>query len=651
MMARAATPDPDRRMPDQPPIQDYALIGDCHGSALVSRAGSIDWCALLRFDADPVFFRLLDAKGGGCWDIQGDDLAWEARDYVGDSNVLCTRFRTATGEFTVTDYMPVGRSRDASAHDYVSLNAPGWLVRRFCCTNGSVRFTIRFLPRSGDFSTEPMPLSLADGRIVCPGGLSLWHGGAARITGDGACVDYELRAGQTEDAILAMVEPMVDPRRWADRLLQTTLSFWREWIEYSRYRGPYQKAVTRSALALKLLTYAPTGALIAAPTTSLPESIGGERNWDYRFCWLRDASFALYSLSAIGYSGETRRFSDFLSRRCFREGSAIRIMYGIQGEPFLPERQLDHLAGFQGSQPVRTGNAASEQLQLDVFGEIFDWADLRVALGARLSKDERAHLACVADHVSNCWRQPDQGLWEVRSGARNFVHGKAMAWVALERAARLLGDRDHWRRQREEILAALRADGCRGTPAYMTQSFESEGTDATLLTLPLLGLPIDRKILAETVRRIEQELQSGPFVYRYRSEDGLEGPEGALFITSFWLVDALLAVDRAAEARDLFEQLLGYANDVGLYSEEIDPGSKAFLGNFPQAFTHLALISSATLLDLYEQEGANGLRGTHADRARRLVGATAGAKALAYALIRNGKVRLRSSAQSILDLR
>jgi len=637
-------------VPAQPPIADYALIGDCHGSALVSSRGSIDWCCLRRFDADPVFFQLLDAGAGGFWDIDLADVQEVSRAYLPRTNVLRTQFRTSSGTAAVTDFMPVGRSRGASVHDYVSLNAPGWLVRRFEGIEGRVALSTRFRPRGAGFALEPLHLRPERNRLVCPSGLSLWHEGEGEPDEQGAVVRFDLSAGETRTAVLTRVEPLYDPCPQGEKLLQTTLAFWQEWAEYNRYRGPYETAVTRSALALKLLTYAPTGAMVAAPTTSLPEEIGGERNWDYRFCWLRDASFALYALSVLGYSGEASRFVEFLTRRCFREGSALHIMYSLDGEPFLPERLLEHLAGYAGSRPVRVGNGAAVQKQLDIFGEVLDWAHLQVELGGRLGPDARSFLRTAADHVARVWEEPDQGLWEARSGPQDFVHGKAMAWVALDRAGRLLGDKPDWRAAREAIMAALLSQGCGGSPPALRQAFGVDETDAALLQLPLLGLPLDMELMSATVRRVERELASGDFVYRYRGEDGLQGEEGAFFITSFWLVDALLVTGRAGEARGLFERLLAHGNDVGLYAEEIDPRSGAFLGNFPQAFTHLALISSATLLHLHEIAGPKGLRGTHADRARRLVGATEGLRALLYALWRNRGVRWRSSRRSVLAL-
>jgi len=634
----------------QPGIEDYALIGDCHGGALVSRAGEIDWCSLLRLDGDPIFFRLLDAEKGGSWTIEPAQLREVSRRYLERTNILETRFATATGVLEVVDFMPVGRARTATVHDYVTLNAPGWLVRRLRCVEGTVELTSRFAPRGSRFSTKPPAIRREAQRIHCDGGLTLWCD--ADVSGDDAEVHLtaRLEAGETRNWELTGIEPLLDERERGDYLFDTTYAFWREWSEYSRYRGPYEDMVWRSALALKLMTYAPTGAMVAAPTTSLPEEIGGERNWDYRFSWIRDATFALFALSVLGYSAEGRRFSEFLTHRCLREGSLLRIMYGLDGESFLPESTLDQLSGYRGSRPVRTGNEAADQRQLDVFGELLDWAELRVALGARLSADERGLLQGIADHVCATWRVPDQGLWEIRCAPRHFTQGKAMAWVALDRALRLLGEKPLWRESRDAILQAILDEGCAGQPPYLAQSFGSSEVDAALLQVPLLGLPLDRGLIERTIRQIEKDLRADDLVHRYTTEDGLGGSEGAFFITSFWMVEALLAVGRAAEARELFERLLRRANDVGLYAEEIDPKSGAFLGNFPQAFTHLALISSASLLHLHEVEGEKGLAGTNTDRAKRLVGATEGFKALLFALTRNRSVRLFSSRKSVMAL-
>ncbi|WP_349367612.1 glycoside hydrolase family 15 protein [Salinarimonas sp.] len=640
---------------DQPPIAEYALIGDCHGAALVSRTGAIDWLALLRFDDDPTFFRLLDGgqsgdHGGGAWEILPDGVIEVRRAYLERTNVLRTTFVCESGVLEVTDFMPVGRTREASVHDYVSLNAPGWVIRRLECTEGRVSVTSRFSPRGPGFSKDPLALVVEEGRVAAAGGLMLWCGGAIETRDGEALIRHEIAAGEVVPTVLTHVMPLFDPRERAEDLFRVTCAYWREWTEYVRYRGPYLECVVRSALALKCLTYAPTGALVAAATTSLPEELGGARNWDYRFSWLRDATFALFALSALGYSGEAARFSHFLTRRCLREGSTMRIVYGLDGEPFLPESDHEHLAGYHGSRPVRTGNGAAEQRQLDVFGEVLDWAELRHALGAELGPDEKALMASIADHVCLTWHLPDQGLWEMRCDPRDFVQGKAMAWVTLDRAVRLLGDRPLWRENRDAILAAIREKGLAGDPPHLVQSFGRTETDAALLQVPLLGLPLEKEIYEATVRKVEEELKVGDLVYRYRGADGLSGEEGAFMITSFWLVEAYLAVGRGEEARELFERLVARANDVGLYAEEIDPKTGGFLGNFPQAFTHLSLISSAALLHLYEAGGAEAIRGSNTDRARRLVGKTEGFRALAYALVRNRSVKLFSSKESVLTL-
>ena len=632
------------------PIRDYALIGDCHGAALVSREAGIHWYAPLRFDDDPVFFRLLDHARGGAWEIEVEATRRISREYLPDTAILRTRFETATGVLDLLDYMPVGRKREAGVHDYVSLTAPGWLVRRAECRSGEVFVRMRVAPRGEGFEHASPGFEIVDDGAQFEDGSTLWCAAEIRPApdGDGIEAAFRLSEGEHLNAVLTRLRPLHDPRTSVDTAFHATCAFWKEWSDYSRYRGPYADAVQRSALTLKLLTYAPTGALVAAPTTSLPEEIGGGRNWDYRFCWLRDATFALFGLSVIGYSGEGRRFSEFLSKRCLRPGAEMRIMYGLDGDPFLPERELDHLAGHADSRPVRVGNAAAEQRQLDVFGELLDWAHLRRELGGKLGRDERALLAEIAEHVCDVWNVPDHGLWEMRGPPLQFTQGKAMAWVTLDRAARLLGDRPRWRENREAILTAIEQKGSVGEPPALTQSFGSRHSDAALLQIPLLGLPLSDSMMEATIRHIEHELRRDDAVYRYLGDDGLEGGEGAFVMTSFWLVDAMLATGRGDEARALFERLLERANDVGLYSEEIDPETGAFLGNFPQAFTHLSVIASAQLLHLYETRGRKGLSGTNADRARRLVGATDGLAALVHTFVRKCRVRLRSSRASVL---
>lgn len=640
------------------PIRDYAVIGDCHGSALVSGKGSIDWCCLERFDADPVFCRILDAGRGGFFAARPAEPFTATRAYVESTNILQTTFTTASGVVTLTDFMPVGRRPGAGTHDYVSLNAPGWLIRRIEGRRGRVALDIDYRP-SVDFGHRPARLvpepgvvrSESDQAETPANGPCLYHDiPDLHIAGDTAHARLEIAAGAQRVLVVSARATSLDSLNEAARLNAITQALWREWAGYCRYQGRYAPAVTRSALTLKLLTYAPSGAIVAAPTTSLPETLGGTRNWDYRYCWLRDSAFTLYALAVLGYSGEARHFVRFLVRACAASDPELQIMYGIDAEPELDEQTLDHLDGYCGSRPVRTGNGAYRQRQIDIYGEVLDSAMVYRTLGGRLDGAVRGMLAAAADFVAAHWHEPDQGLWEMRGAPQHYTHSKAMSWVALDRACRLLGARPHWQSAREAILADIAARAVAPDSGHLVQAYGHAGSDAALLLLPLVALPIDRRTLEATVAAVESSLRHGPFVYRYKNEDGLAGTEGAFFICSFWLVDALLLCGRPDDARALFEQLLASANDVGLYAEEIAPESGAFLGNFPQAFTHLALIGAAAHLDLYEKGGRDALIGSHADRARRQVTVTFGWRALWAALKATRRVgRILPSRRSVLD--
>jgi alpha,alpha-trehalase len=634
------------------PIRDYALIGDCHGCALVSRAGSIDWCAFGRFDAPPAFCRLLDARKGGFMSIMPTDAFEVERGYLNDSNILRTVLTTSTGKAAVTDFMPVGRRPGARAHDYVSLSAPLLLVRRVEGLAGKVVLDCSFRP-SIDYARTPARLTIGAQGVFAENGPALFCDVPFLASGDLALGQLQIEAGELHDFIVTPA-PLSRLPSAADvtRLFEITRAFWSEWIAYCRYGGPYRSIVRRSALALKLMTYAPSGAIVAAATTSLPEEIGGMRNWDYRYCWLRDASLTLNALAALGYSGEAKAFNRFLKRACGQRPSEIQIMYSIDAEMRLDEQVLDHLDGYCASRPARIGNAAYKQRQIDVHGEVVDWAHLTAALGGRFDRDDRALIKYLVSFVAAHIHEPDHGLWEARNAPRHYVYSKMMGWVALDRGVRLLGDQPEWSALCDRLKEDILSRGTDPADGHLLQAYNRPGLDAALLLAPMLDFPLDRATLERSVAAIERELRRGDYLRRYCSDDGLTGEEGAFLICSFWLVDAYLALDRTKEAQDLFHRLIARANDVGLFAEEIDLTSHEFLGNFPQAFVHLALIGNAIHLQLHEKHGVHGLTGTNADRARRAVGAIFGWRAIWEACKASGRVgRFWSSRRSILPAR
>lgn len=604
------------------PIREYALIGDCHGSALVARNGSIDWCCLRRFDAEPVLWRILDAARGPALDISPAEDARLERAYLTDTNILRTVFASSLGRCSVTDFMPVGRNPGAAPNDYVSLAAPGWVVRIVEGLEGLSRVRVRYRQAEAPFGETDTSDTRASAEPPLAHVLYVSDRPAEAIPSIDTLMQFA--AGDRRVFVLA---PASDagcaPAAQAGELLEITTAFWQEWCGRCCYRGPYDDAVRRSALVLKALSYAPSGAIVAAPTTSLPEEPGGVRNWDYRYSWLRDSSFVLQAFAALGYSGEARRFCEFLNLCCVRTLPALQVLYGIEGETELAERELVHLAGYDGARPVRVGNGAYRQRQVDVYGELADWALIYHQLGEPIDATLEAMLRGIADHVAIHWQEPDQGIWEMRGEPRHHVHGKVMAWVALDRALRLLGDHSGWQKARSDVMQAILAHGIDREGGHLVQAFDLHDVDAALLLIPLLGTPLERSVLEKTVAAVEHRLRAGDYVERYLTPDGLAGSEGAFLICSFWLVDALLMLDRANEARELFERLLAKSNDLGLFSEEIDPMSNSFLGNFPQAFTHLALVNSAIHLQLHDTGGASALAGTHADRAKRAAMANA----------------------------
>ena len=598
------------------PISDYAIIGDTQTAALISSSGSIDWLCLPYFDSDAVFLRLLDEGRGGYCAVEPENVLAATRRYLEATNILETRFETRSGLLIVTDFMPVRtQPPTVSGQDVATEHRTIRLIR---CEAGTVRFTVAVRP-TFSFAREVPAIERTDA-----GGL-LFRGRRDALAVHCACplserggearADVQLTQGESVPLVLTYAAPAaaVAPlgRDDVQTALDDTTAYWRDWSRGCTYDGPYREAVARSALTLKLLTFEPTGAIIAAPTTSLPEEIGGVRNWDYRFTWLRDSAFLLRALMNLGYFGEARDFLRFLCRACECPASEFQILYDIHGGPGRPEETLAHLDGYRGSRPVRVGNAAARQKQLDVYGELLDCISLYARGGVqgdaldRFLTETWPTIATVADYVSRHWLDPDSGIWEVRSGVRHFVHSKAMCWVALDRALRLAtlrrvhgNDVVSWERERDAIFRSLLRDGFNGRVGAFVQSYESTALDAAVLRLPMLGvIAATDPLMRSTVERIERSLVRNGLVYRYLDgDDGLAGGEATFAICTFWLINNYVMQGRLSEAERVFHHVLSHANDVGLFAEEIEPVSGEQLGNFPQGFTHIALINAAVRL-------------------------------------------------------
>lgn len=589
------------------PIGDYALVGSMHTAALVATDGSIDWLCWPHFDDPAVFCRLLDARRGGWFRVGPVGEYAVSRTYAGDTNVLTTTFRSSSGAVRLTDLMPA-RQRWTDAAGKAIEPSPQ-VLRLVEGLAGEMEIEVEFRP-TFDYARAETALAVRPGGAVadangatlildCPvelerGANDTLHGGRRVTTDDRFWVTLSYRS-ETDPTEPALRGPTPDV------MLAETLDYWRRWSAGCSYAGPYHELVRRSALTLKLLTFAPTGALVAAPTTSLPEKIGATRNWDYRFTWLRDASLTLSAFEGIGYHREATDFFGWVEKACVRGGHDLKIMYRIDGSPALPERTLDHLEGYRGSQPVRIGNAAADQRQLDIYGEVLDAASLHVEYLGQPDPDIWGVLWRLADQAAARWQEPDQGIWEVRGGPRHFLYSKLLCWVALDRAIRLAdraglvdGRPKRWRRTRAAIRGAILTQGYDPELGAFTQSLGERALDASALALPLMGfLPATDPRVRSTVQRIQERLTAHGLVYRYLADDGLPGGAATFALCSFWLVDNLASAARVDEARALFERVTGYANDVGLLAEEIDPASGDLLGNYPQGFTHLALIRSA----------------------------------------------------------
>jgi GH15 family glucan-1,4-alpha-glucosidase len=577
-------------------IEDYALIGDCETAALVSREGSIDWLCWPRFDSDACFAALLGTSEHGRWQIAPRESPRRlTRRYRPKTLILETRFETAEGVATLIDFMPQ-RGHNSN------------VVRLVVGERGRVAMCMQLILRFGYGTTVPWVTRLDDQTLRAIAGPDMvllrtpieFRGENMTTMGE-----FDAVAGETTPFILTYGLSHLPPPEALDpgRALAETEAFWNEWADKGESADEWSEPVIRSLITLKALIYAPTGAIVAAPTTSLPESLGGERNWDYRFCWVRDATRTLLALMGAGYYDEAQSWREWLVRAAAGSPGQMQIMYGIAGERRLTEWELPWLPGYEESRPVRVGNDAHRQLQLDVFGELM--AALHQARQHSLGSTESGWALQIAllEHLEEAWREPDESIWEVRSGARHFTFSKVMAWVAFDRAIRgvemhgLKGPIEHWRKLRSEIHDEVCRRGFDRTLGSIVQTYDSQELDASLLLIPVVGfLPIDDPRVAGTIAAIEKHLFVDGLVLRYdthRSEDGLPPGEGAFLPCSFWLVDAYVLQGRVAEARRLFESLLKMRNDVGLLSEEYDPKDRRLIGNFPQAFSHVALVISA----------------------------------------------------------
>ena len=595
------------------PIEEYGLIGNMRTSALVGVNGSIDWFCFPYFDSPSVFGAVLDdRKGGWCKIAPQGNEATPKQYYWPDTNVLVTRFLSEQGVGQVIDFMPVGLKATEAGHHGI--------IRRVQAIRGNVTFRLECFP-AFNYARDPHTTTLtSEGACFEGPGLSLWLGSTIPLQqeGNGVVAEFAIQEGHELTFSLQQVERIeaccgAISKDQADKLFRQTVAYWRQWLSQCTYRGRWREMVQRSALTLKLLTFEPTGAIVAAPTCSLPESIGGERNWDYRYTWIRDAAFTIYALLRIGFTEEAEKFMHWLEARCheLNPDGSLQIMYGIDGRHALNEETLSHLDGYKGSRPVRVGNGAYDQLQLDIYGELLDSVYLYNKYGSPISYDLWNHLRRLVNWVCDNWTRPDEGVWEVRGSQQHFLYSKLMCWVAVDRGLRLANrrsfpaDRDRWLKVRDTIYEEIMEKGWSETRNAFVQRYGSDALDAANLMMPLVFFvsPTDPRML-RTLEAINQSPEKGglvanALVHRYNvneTEDGLQGEEGTFNICTFWLVEALTRAGRVDEARLTFEQMLGYANHVGLYAEETGHHGEG-LGNFPQAFTHLALISAAFNLD------------------------------------------------------
>jgi GH15 family glucan-1,4-alpha-glucosidase len=599
-----------------PPVAEYALISDCHSAALVSTTGSIDWCCMPRMDAASCFGRLLDwNRGGSCW-IRPTGGYTSARRYLDGTMVLETTYRTPGGEARLLDLLTMHEGGRDDPYRQVLRVVEG--------IRGSVDVEIRAEPRFDYGDVRPWLLQLGVQRYGAIGGnhgLLISSDVPIEATDDGAIrAQVSVRPGHRAHLSIEYVRPerldgrrfdVLDPSETQRRLAQT-IAWWRKWASRARVGGPHAASVVRSALVLKALTNAPTGAIAAAATTSLPEAPGGARNWDYRHSWIRDSAFTVRSLAEVGFEAEADGFRRFVERSAAARAAALQILYGLGGERRLREFELDELEGYRGARPVRVGNAAARQRQLDVYGHLSLLTYRWHRRGRSPDDDYYRFLVDLIDDASHLWREPDRGIWEMRGPPRHFVHSKAMCWTALDVGIRLAEECERrapvraWTKARDACHRAIMRDGYDRKRGIFVQAFDSHALDAALLLLPNSGLiAFDDPRMVRTTDAIREELSDEGLIRRYSGDDGLEGTEGAFIACSFWLAECLARQGRLNEARDAFDRAIATGNDVGLFSEESDPKSGDMLGNFPQALTHMSHIAAALVL-----HGENGAAAT-----------------------------------------
>jgi GH15 family glucan-1,4-alpha-glucosidase len=609
-----------------PDISEHGLIGDLQTAALISTDGTVDWFCCPRFDSPSIFASLLDHDRGGHFRIGPDRDDYVSRQmYFPDTAILITRFLTPDGVGEVLDFMPVLEGKATDHHR---------LVRLVRVVRGTMRFLVEIQPRF-DYGRKPHELKLYDDdgalfvsddltltlhRADMPGRSLREQGTSLERDGDGLRITKTLREGEIAGVVVESAggPPKAVHPQALQELFTDTVRFWRGWLRRSTYSGRWHEQVARSAMTLKLMTYAPTGALIAAPTAALPEQVGGERNWDYRFTWVRDASFSVYALLGLGYTEEAAAFGRWLRDRIREqagEGSGpLKIMYRVDGSSDLEEEVLDHLEGYRGSRPVRIGNGAADQLQLDIYGEAMNSLYLADTHGLQMGHEAWTRIAEMIDWLCEHWNQPEEGIWETRGGRQEFTYGRLMSWVALDRVIRLARHRGRpgalarWIIERDRIYEEIIRRGYNPKREAFVQHYANDVLDASLLLMPLVGfVALSDPMWLSTLRAMDDELVSDSLVYRYdpsASPDGLRGSEGTFSICTFWYVDALARSGRLEDARLTLEKMSTYANHLGLYSEEIGLTGEQ-LGNFPQAFSHLALINAALDLDRALEAGGD----------------------------------------------